>query len=122
MLLNNILDILHKYRRKNWIFLRMPPVRGRELKLDAVPSCCQGKPDAPCAGARIETIGALDPHAAHGDAPCAGARIETCRAAVLFLWFWMPPVRGRELKHHTRRLPGVSFSMPPVRGRELKLR
>lgn len=32
MLLNSILDILHKYRRKNWIFLRMPPVRGRELK------------------------------------------------------------------------------------------
>ena len=55
MLLNNILDILHKYRRKNWIFLRMPPVRGRELKPCEQYENAGECQDAPCAGARIET-------------------------------------------------------------------
>ena len=98
MLLNNILDILHKYRRKNWIFLRMPPVRGRELKhFTGI--------------LRIEKF---------YDAPCAGARIETMVMAGKYKIEKMPPVRGRELKLYNFHTRGLHILMPPVRGRELK--
>ena len=54
--------------------------------------------DAPCAGARIETLRA-QPHALlRNDAPCAGARIETDRDGKSTALMLMPPVRGRELK------------------------
>ncbi len=98
MLLNNILDILHKYRRKNWIFLRMPPVRGRELKLCY--RCCHSfiYGDAPCAGARIETDTLEDPERAREDAPCAGARIETRRGSGCGRPCWDAPCAGARIE------------------------
>ena len=55
----------------------MPPVRGRELKLTYPCSITNPSPDAPCAGARIETLEFTEVYNSDGDAPCAGARIET---------------------------------------------
>ena len=55
----------------------MPPVRGRELKLILPPDFGFLARDAPCAGARIETIIQLKGKSNVLDAPCAGARIET---------------------------------------------
>ena len=58
----------------------MPPVRGRELKLTQEIINGIGQQDAPCAGARIETILEGMKIPCHLDAPCAGARIETSKS------------------------------------------
>ena len=58
----------------------MPPVRGRELKHSVFQEDKVMYRDAPCAGARIETILEGMKIPCHLDAPCAGARIETSKS------------------------------------------
>ena len=55
-------------------------MRGRELKLTQEIINGIGQQDAPCAGARIETILEGMKIPCHLDAPCAGARIETSKS------------------------------------------
>ena len=55
-------------------------MRGREWKLTQEIINGIGQQDAPCAGARIETILEGMKIPCHLDAPCAGARIETSKS------------------------------------------
>ncbi len=98
----------------------MPPVRGRELKLRHGGRGTASFFDAPCAGARIETLKLLESEYPLDDAPCAGARIETVLTSTSFPFERMPPVRGRELKPKGGYDSVRKQLMPPVRGRELK--
>ena len=53
-------------------------------------------------------------------APCAGARIETCGARELAASDLMPPVRGRELKLHTRILSIIALPDAPCAGARIE--
>ena len=55
----------------------MPLVQGRELKPHIINDSYVWIADAPCTGARIETLSRTGLSDYVNDAPCTGARIET---------------------------------------------
>ncbi len=77
----------------------MPPVRGRELKLRTLPLRLYPLPMPPVRGRELKPAVDAEHRGGDKDAPCAGARIETvCSMLGMETVPLMPPVRGRELK------------------------
>ena len=74
-----------------------------------------GQQDAPCAGARIETILEGMKIPCHLDAPCAGARIETILEGMKIPCHLDAPCAGAriETSKSTKNLTGAN-KMPPV--------